>query len=214
MNAPPPLQPIAERYRRIWKRLLWHRRKFAALSAAIAVFAILDVVRPPAPQTVRVIVARHDLAAGATVTANDLLDAAWPRSLAPTHLVERHEVVGRTLTSGVARGLPLTRLSVAGDAWSGLPPGHVAVAVRLQDSAMAGLLAPGQRVRLAAIDPRSPSEARDVSGNALVLAIPQPETRTASTQTGRLVVFDVPVEESELVVSSAVSRYLTVIWGG
>lgn len=212
MDTPQP-SPVPQRLRRLWRQARWHRRKFAALCAAVAVFAALDVLRPTPPPTVRVITARHDLAAGATLTDGDLDTAAWPASQAPAHAVGRDRLLGRRLNSGVAHGTPLTSLSVAGDAWSNLRSGHVAVAVRLQDSALADLLAPGQRVQLAAVDPRSPSDTRIVTSEAVVLAVPRSDTRTTASQASRLVVFDVRADESGQVISSAVSRYLTAIWG-
>lgn len=213
MDAPPP-SPIPQRLRRIWRGVHWHRRKFAALCAAVAVFAALDVLRPAPPPTTPVVTARHDLPAGVNLRAEDLDVVAWPASRAPAHRADREDLIGRNLTSAIARGAPLTSLNVTGDAWSDLRPGHVAVSVHLQDSALAELLSPGQHVRLSAIDPHSPGTAQSVANDAVVLAIPRPDARANASQSGRLVVFDVPESESDLVVSSAVSRYLAVTWGG
>jgi Flp pilus assembly protein CpaB len=207
------LRTSTQRYRRIWKRLIWHRRKFAALSAAIAMFAIIDVLRPPAPPTTQVLTARHDLLAGSRITSEDVTEVAFPQALAPTELVDAADAVGHTVTAAIPRGAAVTRLSLAGDAWSDLPPGHSAVAVRIQDSGIVGLLTPGQHVRLVAVDPRAPGQAQTVVNNAVILTVPDADNRTTSAQTGRLAVFDVPQEQSGLVVSSAVSRYLTVTWG-
>jgi Flp pilus assembly protein CpaB len=204
----------AHRIRRLWRRLVWHRRKFAAAGAAIAAFAALNVVKPlPAP-SVTLIAAGHDLVAGARLRAADLVEVRYPRILAPTHaLTSRDAAVGRVVTSGLARGTPLTALNLAGPSWSHLGPGHTAVPARLPDSAIVELLKPGQHVRLAAVDPRSPTEAQTLVDDAVVLATPTADRGSTTTTTGRLVVFDVPSTSANLVTSSAVSRYLTVIWG-
>ena len=213
MDTPPALTP-SRRYRRIRRRLRWHRRKLAALCAAVAVFAILSVLRPPPVPSVTVLTARHDLAPGASLRASDVAEVEFPTALAPAHaLPSPLDAVGRRLTSGLARGAPLTSLSLSGAAWSHLPPDHEAVPARVQDGAAANLLEPGQHVRLVAIDPRSPSDARTLVEDAVVLATPPPERGTSSTLPGRLVVFDVPADRSNLVTSSAVSRYLSVTWG-
>ena len=202
-------------YRRLWRRLRWHRRKFAALLAAVAAFTALDLLRPPPPPTVLLVIARHDVAAGAKLRAGDVLAVRYPRAFAPDHAVTRSsDAIGRFAAAGLARGLPLTALSISGAAWSNLGPGRAAVPLRLQDSAVADLLRPGQRVRLAAVDPRTPREADVLVEDAVVLSVPTPDRGpTTSTTTGRLVVFDVPETRTNLVTSSAVSRYLTVIWG-
>lgn len=205
---------LSIRYQRLWRQLRWHRRKLAALCAAVAVLASLQVLRPSAPPSVPVLAATHDLAAGVTLEAGDVAIVRLPPDLAPAHSLSAHELLGRTLAAPVARGTPLTRLSVAGDAWARLPGGEVAIAVRLQDAAVAGLLSPGQHVGLLAVDPRSPTKASLLTHDAVVLALPPvPQGTSAAASPGRLVVFEVPSADAEAVTSSAVSRYLTVIWG-
>jgi Flp pilus assembly protein CpaB len=202
------------RYRRIVRRVLWHRRKYAAVCAAIAVFAALNVLRPPPAPTVIVVVASHDLAAGARLSPGDVADLHVPRDLAPSHTPGSvREVIGRTLSSSLSRGSVVTSLNLVGDAWSALDPGRRAVPVRLQDAALADLIRPGQHVRLTAVDPRSPGEAQTIVEDAVVLAIPPRDRGMTAASAGRLVVFDVPATSANLVTSSAVSRYLTVIWG-
>jgi Flp pilus assembly protein CpaB len=211
MNTPITSQ---QRIRRLWRRLVWHRRKIAAVLAVGAAFAALNLVKPlPAP-SVTLVTANHDLAAGARLRASDLAEVVYPKALAPTQaLGAREQALGRMVTSGLARGTPLTALNLSGAAWSHLPLGHTAVPARLQDSAVADLLKPGQHVRLAAVDPRSPTEAQTLVDDAVVLAAPPADRGTTAAPAGRLVVFDVPASRANLVTSSAVSRYLTVIWG-
>lgn len=204
---------LSTRYQQLGRQLRWHRRKLGALCAAVAVFASLSALRPPAPPTVPVLTAAHDLAAGATLRAADLAEARLPRDLAPTPSLGATHLIGRSLAAAVARGTPLTRLSLAGEAWTSLPPGRVAVAVRLQDGALAGLLSPGQHVGLLAVDPRSPTNASLLTPDAVVLAIPPVPPSSGTAMAGRLVVFEVSSGEAAMVTSSAVSRYLSVIWG-
>lgn len=192
---------------------MWHRRKLAALCAAIAVLAILDVLKPPAPPTVVLLTANHDLPAGVRLHADDVSGVRYPRSLAPDGaLTQLGDIVGRSPSAGFPRGAPITRVGLAGDGWSAEDTGRTAVAVRLQDPAVADLLVPGQRVRLLAIDPRTPGRAETLVDAAVVLAVPTPDARASSTN-GRIAVFEVPTKLAEIVASSAVSRYLTVTWG-
>jgi Flp pilus assembly protein CpaB len=192
---------------------MWHRRKIAALCAAVTVFSALNILKPPPAPSVVLIVARHDLSAGSRLQARDIIEVRYPRALAPAQALETGgDAVGRFATSGIARGTPLTALSLSGGAaWYGLAPQRAAVPARLQDGAVVDLLRPGQHVRLTAVDPRTPTEAEVLVDDAIVLAVPAPERTT--TTNGRLVVFDVPASRSNLVASSAVSRYLTVTWG-
>ena len=213
MTTLPRSLAIPTRYHRLWRQLRWHRRKLAALCAAVAVFATLHALRPPAPATVAVVAASHDLAAGATLQAGDLITTRLPEGAIPDQTLPAADLIGRSLAAAVARGTPLTRPSLAGDEWQHLSPGRAAVAVRLQDAALAGLLSPGQHVGLIAVDPRSPSEATQLVDDAVVLAVPAIPSGSATGTPGRLVVFDVPTNAAEVVTSSAVSRYLTVIWG-
>lgn len=212
MTALPRSLTIPTRYQRLWRQLRWHRRKLAALCAAVAVFAGLNALRPPAPPTVSVVIASHDLTAGATLRASDLVAMRLPETLAPAQRLTAGSLVGRILAGPVASGIPLTRLSLAGDAWRSLPPGRVAVAVRLQDAAVAGLLSSGQHVGLLAVDPHTPSEAKLLVDDAIVLSVPPAPQGASTSIPGRLVVFDLPTDKAEVVTASAVSRYLTVVW--
>lgn len=180
----------------------------------VTAMAALNLVKPlPAP-SVMLVTTRHDLAAGARLRAGDLVEVAYPRALAPAHAITaRSEAIGRLATSGVSRGTPLTALDLTGAAWANLTPGHAAVPARLQDDTIADLLKPGQHVRLAAVDPRAPTEAQTLVEDAVVLATPPAERAPSASTAGRVVVFDVPASRANLVTSGAVSRYLTVIWG-
>lgn len=193
---------------------MWHRLKLAALCSAVAVFAALDVVRPATPPGIAVLTASHDLSAGARLLPSDVTAVRFPRGLVPDgSLTQLGEVVGQSPAAGIARGAPITRLSLVGGGWSRLDSGRTAVAVRLSDSALADLLTPGQRVRLIAVDPRTPGAAETIVESAVVLAIPTPDPKAPAATTGRLAVFEVPTRLAGLAASSAVSRYLTVTWG-
>ncbi|MGN6160444.1 MAG: SAF domain-containing protein [Marmoricola sp.] len=209
----PPSTPATIRYRRLWRRVLWHRRKFAAVAAAVVVFASLQVLRPPAPPSTPIVTVSHDIAPGTRLGAGDVVLARYPTALAPLHALSSvAAAVGRTLASGASQGTPLTTASLGGQAWSSLGGGDVAVPVRLQDGALADILRPGERVQLTAVDPKNPSGSETLVEDALVLAVP-PASRDSPASAGRLVIFGVPAERSNLVTSSAVSRYLSVAWG-
>ena len=124
-----------------------------ALSAALAATAVLLVVlelRPPAPPLTPVVVAAHQVPAGAVLTDTDLRVDHVPRGFAqPGALAAPADAVGRRVGAGLARGEGLTasRLVPRGAA-DGLPAGRVALHVVSADPAAVDLLAPGLAARV------------------------------------------------------------------
>ncbi|MEU4448658.1 SAF domain-containing protein [Actinosynnema sp. NPDC050801] len=117
--------------------LLHLRRILAALLTLVAIgLAVL-----PDGATVDLLVAAHDLAPGVPLGPDDVRVIAVPPTLSPAGAIPRSDALGRALVSAARSGEPLTDARLAP-----IDPDVSSVAVRLADSALAGLLRPGSRV--------------------------------------------------------------------
>jgi len=206
-------RPLRERYQHLQQFARWHRRKLAALCAAIAVFATLQALRPTS-STIPIVTARHDLSPGTVLSASDLAVTRFPRSIAPQATQpDPDSLVGNTLATGLTQGSPITTASLSGTAWAHLPAGQSAVAVRLHDEETAALLRPGQHVRLESVDSQDPTRATTLTDDATVLAVPKPDEQSTTSLPGKVVVFAVPSELCGSIAAQSVSHYLIAIWG-
>lgn len=149
-----------------------HRVLLAAGLAAAAVAAGLSAVVPPAPPTVAVLTAAHDLAAGQALAPEDLVTAAVPRSLVPEGaLVDAAVITGRVVAGPVRRGEALTDVRLLGAGL--LPPGaDVAVPVRLAEPATGALVAAGDTVDVLSASPEGGVAAQVVARGLTVLSVP------------------------------------------
>ncbi|MFI6583544.1 SAF domain-containing protein [Embleya sp. NPDC050493] len=184
-SAPAPLT------RRPWRRVLArHRRGLAALSAAVAVFAVIVAVRPAPAPTGPILVAARDLPAGSTPGVADLTLVAMPTALHPAGVLHAvGQAAGVALTGPLRRGEPVTDVRVAR---SGGPrdTGTVALPARFADADAVAVLRPGDRIDvLAAPAPEHPGPARLIVPAALVVARP---AATGASSTGALLILEVP----------------------
>ncbi|MFI6980567.1 SAF domain-containing protein [Embleya sp. NPDC050154] len=184
-RAPPP--PSA---RTPWRRVLArHRRGLAALSAAVAVLAVIVAVRPAPAATTPIVVAARDLAAGSTPGPADLTLVEMPTALRPAGVLHTvGQAAGVALTGPLRRGEPVTDVRVAR---SGAPrdPGTVALPARFADADAVAVLRPGDRIDvLAAPLADHPGPARLIVPGALVVARPA----SSGSSTGALLILEVP----------------------
>jgi pilus assembly protein CpaB len=198
----------------VHRRILVHRRLLGAVLAAVAVWLVAQAATAPAPTTSPVWTAAHDLASGTVLTRDDLTRTAFaPGSVPAAAIRSPQAVVGRTLATPLGAGEPITAAHLTGAERLAGYPGRSAVAVRIPDSDVVALLTPGQRVSLVATDPQGGQPPERVAEDAVVLAVPKGDADGASsTLSGRLVVFAVPDGLADEVVSSATTRYLSVVW--
>lgn len=147
-----------------------HRGALAALAAAAAVVAGLQVLAPPAAATVPVLIAAKDLRWGSPLRAGDLVVTAVPRASVPDGALRDAEaVLGRLLSSPVRRGEALTDLRLVGPGLLS-DPGLVAVGVRIADAGTAALVRAGSRVDVLAARADAGFEAPGFGGAAEVVA--------------------------------------------
>ncbi|MEU0941152.1 SAF domain-containing protein [Embleya sp. NPDC005971] len=188
--GPPFRSAPAPRARPPWRRVLArHRRGLAALSAAVAVLAVIVAVRPTPAPTGAVLVAARDLPAGSTPGPADLALVALPTALHPAGVLHAvGQATGVALTGPLRRGEPVTDVRVA---HPGGPhdPGTVILPARFADADAVAVLRPGDRIDvLAAPAPEHPGPARLIVPAAIVVARP---TATGSSA-GALLILEVP----------------------
>lgn len=210
-TLPRLLQRAIDRTRR---RVLAHRRLLAFLLTTAAVAAGLHAVAPPGPHTVAVTVAAADLPAGEPLGADDVTTVRLLPGAVPDGVVA--SPVGSVLAAPLRRGEPVTDARLVGPDLTNGRRGLVAVPVRLPDPAMAGLLEPGHRIDLFAVDPSGAAAsdgggAERVAPGVLVLAVPEEEAETAVTTGlgGRLVIVGVAEHAVTRVTAASVRSFLT-----
>lgn len=187
--------------------MLARRRLLAATLMGVAAAAGLRAVSAPPPETVPVLVARHDLAAGTLLSRTDVVTAQFAPGTAPAGLAA--DPLGRSLAAPLRSGEPVTDVRLVGPGLAEGHPGLVAVPLRLPDPGAVGLLRAGDRIDLLATDPRGRT-ARLLVPGALVLAVPAADGDLVGGVTGgRLVVLGVPEYSREELAGAAVQDFLS-----
>jgi len=152
----------------------WHRRFFAALFAAIAVFAALSVVAARGDTGTFAVVAVRTIAGGAVVTEADVGVVRVPASVLPAEaFTEADAVVGQTVIAPVPSRRVLSPSDLLGGS-SQVADGKLALPVRFEDAGALGLLRVGT-----IIDVLGASETGSgfgvIAAKVRVVAIPQSE---------------------------------------
>ncbi|MGI8523387.1 MAG: SAF domain-containing protein [Nocardioides sp.] len=193
--------------RAVRRGVLARRRLLAALSAAVAVAATLHTLRPPPAPIVTVLAARHDLAAGITLTGRDLVRRDLPTSAVPAGAALTAR--GRVLAAPMRSGETVTDVRLVGPALAAASD-ESALPVRMPDPAMVALLQVGDRIDLIGVDARGHGAAL-VAAGVRVLALPRvaDDPTADGGLSGRLVVLSVPTSLVDAVSSAAVGRFLT-----
>lgn len=206
----PGMSPARRRVRAVRHQLLQRRRLIAAVLVGSATLAGLRALAPPPADTVEVLVARHDLPAGARLEAGDLTRAAFPASLAPGDPTAEDDAVGRVLAAPIGRGEPVTGVRLVGPALAEAQDGQTVLPMRLPDAGMASLLRPGDVVDLYATDPGT-GDSRLLAVGVTVLATPRdvPEG-PAGGAGGTLVVVGVTPGEALALTGASLTQFLTV----
>ncbi len=203
------LRPLLRRARRA---VLARRRPLAAVCAALAVAVALRTNAAPPEPHASVLTAARDLPAGTVLGAADLARTAFdPDSVPSGVLPGPSAAVGRTTTTPVRAGEPITdvRLLAASvlEGYAGL----VAVPVRIGDADAVRLLRAGDRVDLLAADPQGERPARTVGYDVPVLTIPRPASEDPTSTGGALVVVGVPDRTARTLAQASVSSFLSVV---
>jgi pilus assembly protein CpaB len=177
--------PVERALAELRRALGWRRRLLSAGLLAGAMAVALQVLAPPPPATVPVLVAARDLAAGADLTRADLRVAHRPPASLPAGaLTSQAAATGRPVSSAVRRGEVLTDVRLVGaGVLRGLGPGLVAAPVRVAEPGTAALVRPGDTVDVLAAAAGSSSDAGEATGGGYarlvasavrVLSVPAP----------------------------------------
>lgn len=201
--------------RRLQRLLQRHRRALAALAAGLAMAAAVGAASPPAPPTRSVVVAARTIAPGAALAADDLRVAAYPVGLVPGGAVtDPGAVVGRTTTTGLSPGSPLTAAAVVSSGGTRAAPGRSLVPVRLADAALVQVVRVGDRVDVLALGGEG-QPPRVVARGARVAAIPDRAgdsgPLSADTSGGPTLLFDVDADAAPPLAQAAVTNRLGIV---
>lgn len=205
---------LARRGAAVRRAVLLRRRLVAAVCAAAAVLVALQAAAPPPPPTVAVTVAARDVAPGALLKGRDLEQQEVPASVVPAGAVGRDALVGRTTAGPLRRGEVLTGARVLGPSLLAAHPGLVAVPVRIPDAGSVELVRVGDRVDVAAADPRGAEPAYVVASAVPVLALPTADAGAGAGLGGRLVVLATTPTTARELAQAGVSRHLSLILSG
>lgn len=205
----PLLEGLRDRTTAVRRAVLRRRRLLAVLCTVAAVAFGVRAVAPPAPDTVSVVVADEELAAGAVLRPADLRTVEVPPAAAPAEPAV--EPVGATLAGPVGAGEPITARRVVGGDLTVAGSGATAVPVRLGDAAQADLLRVGMRIDLLATDPKT-GATETVATGVTVLGTPADGASRAEPTPGRVVVLGIAHEAVRRVTGATVSSYVTFAW--
>lgn len=182
-----------------------HRRLLAAIVTGLAVLAGLTAIRE-SPASESILVARHDLASGHIITADDLRTADVPPSSTPSGLLRRDEAIGRQVAGPMREGESLTDFRLVGPgSMAGYGEGAVFTTVRV-DPADRAAVSVGDRVDVVAVDPGGETPAEVVARGVEVVTLP------AAGESDDAALGVVTTEEGALALASAgLSSRLSVI---
>lgn len=171
------------------RTISWHRRKVAAVLAALGMFLLLSHFSGAAEPLGGVVVVTQPVSAGAALTAGDVSVAAVPVVLIPADaLTDPADAVGRS----AAVSLTAHTIVQPGLLVSGAPPpkGRSLVPITVHDAQLREILSPGLRVALV-------SSVGDVPGivtdDAVIHTMPQVASSSlVTTGQAALVLVEVP----------------------
>lgn len=202
---------MAQLTRRIRRFISWHRRWLAALAAAICIFALAQVIAPPTPSGVDVVLVTSAVAAGAVVTGEQVTVASVPAQyVPPTAITAVDDVVGQVAVAALDEGTMISEGLLL--AQSAPPAGMLFVPVRLPDSGLAAVLTPGGRVTLVTVAGDGVSSVLAESLRVVALPATQ-ESLVGGTTDGILVVLEVPIGLAPVVSTASLQRSLSVALG-
>ena len=156
---------------------------------------------------VQVCVARHDIAAGQTISESDTEERTWVASLLPADAItDKKEAIGKQVGSTILAGEVIASARFGFDASSiDVPAGMHAVSVPAREvHAVGGALSPGALVDVYAI---GPSATARIASSALVLATSASQDR-ASTRSDAWVTLAIEPSHVQELVQAAEAQTL------
>lgn len=171
------------------RTISWHRRKIAALLAALGTFVLLTHFSGSDEPTAQVVTVTRAVSAGDTLTSSDVTLTDVPAALVPAAaLTDDGEVAGRTAAVALtAHTVVQPALLVSGEP---PPPGRSLVPITVNNAQLREILTPGLRIALV-------SSLGDVPGivtdDAVVHTLPQVVASSiVATGQSALILVEVP----------------------
>ncbi|MDQ3155180.1 MAG: SAF domain-containing protein [Actinomycetota bacterium] len=161
--------------------VLTHRRVFAAGFAGLAVLFALAALKPSTPGS-PVVVARHDLASGAVLTAGDLRTTTLPPGSKPSHSWSSPDkLLGRRISAPMREGEILTdyRLLEPG-LLDGYGKGLVLATIHIAEPTQIAALRVGDHVNVVGSDPEGEAESTVIARRAVIASLPRMEGNDSS----------------------------------
>jgi pilus assembly protein CpaB len=202
------MNELRHRLHRLHRFVARRRRLLAGVLAGAAVLVTVHTLAPPPADTVPVVSARRDIAAGTTVTTDDVQVVHVPASAAPaTAIRDTGQVIGSSTAGPIATGELVTATRLVGSSLvSGLGPGLVAAPVRMGDAEAVQLLRVGDRIDIYAPSTRG-SRAAVVVSSAPVVTLPAESDQGfgagGTRPGGALVVLALPPDDAVEVAQEA-----------
>lgn len=171
------------------RTLSWHRRKIAAVLAALGAFALVTHFSGAAEPSSRVVVVTRALSAGAAITDADVSQAAVPESLIPAGaLTDPADAAGRSAAVSLTPHTIVQPVLLV----SGSPPpaGRSLVPITVHDAQLREILSPGLRVALVSSMGDAPGIITD---DAVIHTMPEVASSSlVTTGQAALVLVEVP----------------------
>jgi pilus assembly protein CpaB len=210
MNDPTDPSPLVTASRRLRRQATLHRRLISALLVSASVLAAVHVWAPGSPETTPVVVAAHDLAAGASLGSHEVRVVQLEPGLRPSGAVtSTRAAIGRMIAGPMRAGEVITDRRLVGPAlMHGYADGLVATPLRLTDAAVSSMLEVGDRVDVYAATGDLTISAECVVTNAPVVALPQP---TSPGSDGALVVLAVTDSQAARLAQAIATTQVSVV---
>lgn len=187
-------------------------RRVAA--GGLVVLAAAAALRPdPADARTDVVIARHDLSPGTTLSAGDIGIERRTAATVPDGALQSIEaVVGATLAGPARRGEIITDARVLGSRLAGLAvgPGARVVPLHLADAAVLDLIRPGDVVDvLGAVSAESDAEPRVVAADAVVVLV-SAKQKSAGAANDRVVLVALPAAAATALAGATLVQTVTL----
>jgi pilus assembly protein CpaB len=204
-------RPTWARLPRGWRRGVALRRLTAAVLVVLAAVLAVAGAASPAVTGVPVVLARHDLAPGATVGPDDVGSVPRPPDAVPVGALRAtDDAVGRHLVGPVRAGEVLTDVRLVGPEAARASvgaPDAAGVPLRLADPAVAALVRAGALVDVVGGAGAGGGGGVVLARGARVLTVLPGEERTASPP---LVLVALPGPEAARVAAAAIGQEVTL----
>jgi len=132
----------------------WHRTGVALLALFIALLAGFSALASRQAPGTPMVVAAHDLAAGAMISDQDVMVVTAPEELHPDgSFTSTDDLIGRPISVGLTRGTPLTTAALTTSALTDQAAGELLVPFRVRDPDVAALLQVGDHLTIVTSTP-------------------------------------------------------------